>query len=155
MSEKSIPQSRNWSHKSAATALEKHVGGRGDVVICHDCPSMRDLIALLRAAPTARRTECCGGMVYGSGGEGQYPCADCPSKTIEIETASGNVYEVEAPVFAPSETQAIKGEKSRALYQPARSIAQEGDTHLYVHHNGLWYHFPPKDWKEPANAAKR
>jgi hypothetical protein len=38
-----------WERESAAQALERHVGGRRDIVIGVECPTMRDLISLLRS----------------------------------------------------------------------------------------------------------
>jgi hypothetical protein len=38
-----------WDKERAAQALESHVGGRGDIVIGVECPTMRDLISLLRS----------------------------------------------------------------------------------------------------------
>lgn len=58
--------------------------------------------------------------------------------------------QIKAALGTPSETAfTVKGEKSRAAYSPSRVIAQDGDQHLYIFHNGLWYHFAPKGWKEP------
>lgn len=41
----------------------------------------------------------------------------------------------------------VRGTKSSPVHEPARMARQDGKEHLYVFHNGLWYHFPPKDWK--------
>jgi hypothetical protein len=41
--------SSRWERESAAQALERHVGGRRDIVIGVECPTMRDLISLLRS----------------------------------------------------------------------------------------------------------
>jgi hypothetical protein len=38
-----------WERESAAQALERHVGGRRDIVIGVECPTMRELISLLRS----------------------------------------------------------------------------------------------------------
>ena len=46
------------------------------------------------------------------------------------------------------EATAITGKKSRPLYSPSRSLAVD-DQHIYIFHNGLWYHFSPKGWEVP------
>lgn len=56
---------------------------------------------------------------------------------------------------SPSSETGIRGEKSKAGYSPARSVAQDGEQHLYVFHDGLWYHFPPKGWTKPLPEAPK
>lgn len=78
------------------------------------------------------------------------------ARDLERELGAANrsadacLEEIDRLRAARTEVAAITGEKSRASYAPSRSIARDDDQHLYVFHNGLWYHFAPKGWVAPS-----
>jgi hypothetical protein len=74
-----------------------------------------------------------------------------PNKAMELMARAE--IEIERLKRASLSGPSQQGLKSRPLYAPARSIAQDGKEHLYVFHNGLWYHFSPKGWEAPSPTA--